>query len=396
MNRSLPVPQAQRIHIGFFGCCNSGKSSLINRLTHQNVSVVSSMPGTTTDLVTKAMELLPLGPVLILDTPGLDDESRLGQKRIQKTREALRRCDIAILVHDGTKERNETEKQLIQTFEQMNTPYLIVQNKCDQIQTKKEGLYVSALTGEGIEKLKNIIASSFSSLEEKPLLKDLVKQNNLVLLIAPIDESAPKGRIILPQQMALREILDQQAIAITLQPQQIPAYLKGLSGTLSLAITDSQAFAQAAKQLPDSVPLTSFSILMARKKGFLKQALQGAKAIHNLQEHDKVLIAEGCTHHRQCKDIGSIQLPALLQKFTKKTLRIELSSGKGFPEDLSSYSLVIHCGGCMLNDKEVQFRMKQCAQAQVPVTNFGTALAYMKGILFRSVSMLKEKEVLEP
>lgn len=353
------------------------------------------MAGTTTDIVTKAMELLPLGPVLIIDTPGFDDQSHLGQKRIQKTKEALRRCDIALLVHDATQEFNKTEKDLIQTFKQMNTPYLIIQNKCDLIQNKKSGIYVSALTAEGIEELKNRIASSFSFKEEKPLLKDLIKEKDQVLLIAPIDESAPKGRIILPQQMALREILDQHAIAITLQPEQIPFYLQNQTSSLTLAITDSQAFSLVAKLLPDSVPLTSFSILMARKKGFLKQALQGAKAIRSLKVQDKILIAEGCTHHRQCKDIGSVQLPALLQKFTNKPLQIELSSGKGFPEDLSSYSLVIHCGGCMLNDKEIQYRMRQCAQANIPVTNFGIILAYMKGILARSIQMLEEKNILE-
>ena len=336
-----------------------------------------------------------LGPVLIIDTPGFDDQSHLGQKRIQKTKEALRRCDIALLVHDATQEFNKTEKDLIQTFKQMNTPYLIIQNKCDLIQHKKNGIYVSALTAEGIEELKNKIASSFSFKEEKSLLKDLIKEKDQVLLIAPIDESAPKGRIILPQQMALREILDQHAIAITLQPEQIPFYLQNQTNSLTLAITDSQAFSLVAKLLPDSVPLTSFSILMARKKGFLKQALQGAKAIHSLKAQDKILIAEGCTHHRQCKDIGSVQLPALLQKFTNKPLQIELSSGKGFPEDLLSYSLVIHCGGCMLNDKEIQYRMRQCAQANIPVTNFGIILAYIKGILARSIQMLEEKNILE-
>ena len=392
------TPNAERVHIGFFGCRNAGKSSLVNRVTNQRLSVVSDVAGTTTDLVTKAMELLPLGPVLILDTPGYDDSGALGEKRVEKTKEALRRCDAAVLVTDCTRDLNATEKELIALFRQLETPYVVAHNKCDLLSDtrQKDALYVSAATGEGVEELKNRLARLAGVQKSAPLLSDLIDPGDFVVLVTPIDAAAPKGRMILPQQMAIREVLDCGAVDVVAQPAELPKVLENLRVPPRLVVTDSQAFATVKQMVPDAIALTSFSILMARKKGFLKTALTGAAAIDRLQNGDTVLIAEGCTHHRQCGDIGSVKLPAWLQKRTGKDLKIELSSGRSFPSDLVKYALVIHCGGCMLNEKEMRWRMHTAVDAGVPFTNYGTAIAYMQGILPRATAMLPEGEVLRP
>lgn len=390
------TPNAERVHIGFFGCRNAGKSSLVNRVTNQQLSVVSDVAGTTTDLVTKAMELLPLGPVLILDTPGYDDSGALGEKRVAKTKEALRRCDAAVLVTDCTRALNATERELIALFEQLETPYIVACNKCDLFSgtRREDALYVSAATGEGVEALKNRLARLTGVQKSRPLLSDLIDPGDFVVLVTPIDAAAPKGRMILPQQMAIREVLDCSAVDVVTQPAELPLALQSLGKVPKLVVTDSQAFETVKKMVPDSIPLTSFSILMARKKGFLKTALAGAAAIDRLQNGDTVLISEGCTHHRQCGDIGSVKLPAWLKKRTGKNLKIELSSGRSFPGDLAKYALVIHCGGCMLNEKEMRYRMRTAADAGVPFTNYGTAIAYMQGILPRATAMLEEGKIL--
>lgn len=389
------TPGAERVHIGFFGCRNAGKSSLVNRITNQQLSVVSDVAGTTTDIVSKAMELLPLGPVLIVDTPGYDDTGELGEKRVEKTKEALRRCDVAVLVTDCTRPMNQTEQELISLFDQLQTPYLVAQNKCDLLhgEREKDALYVSAATGEGAEAFKNRLAGLTGVHQSAPLLADLIAPEDFVVLVTPIDAAAPKGRMILPQQMAIREVLDCGAVDVVTQPDQLPLVLQSLSRAPKLVVTDSQVFAQVSKTVPTSIPLTSFSILMARKKGFLKAALQGASVIDRLQNGDTVLISEGCTHHRQCGDIGSVKLPAWLQKRTGKQLHVELSSGRTFPQDLSRFALVIHCGGCMLNEREMQYRMRTAAENGVPFTNYGTAIAYMNGILPRATAMLPEGEI---
>lgn len=390
------TPNAERVHIGFFGCRNAGKSSLVNRVTNQQLSVVSDVAGTTTDLVTKAMELLPLGPVLILDTPGYDDSGALGEKRVAKTKEALRRCDAAVLVTDCTRDLNATEKELIGLFKQLETPYIVACNKCDLFSgtRREDALYVSAATGEGVEELKNRLARLTGVQKSRPLLSDLINPGDFVVLVTPIDAAAPKGRMILPQQMAIREVLDCSAVDVVTQPAELPLALQNLGKVPKLVVTDSQAFETVKKMVPDSIPLTSFSILMARKKGFLKTALAGAAAIDRLQNGDTVLISEGCTHHRQCGDIGSVKLPAWLKKRTGKNLKIELSSGRSFPGDPAKYALVIHCGGCMLNEKEMRYRMRTAADAGVPFTNYGTAIAYMQGILPRATAMLEEGKIL--
>lgn len=389
------TPGAERVHIGFFGCRNAGKSSLVNRITNQQLSVVSDVAGTTTDIVSKAIELLPLGPVLIVDTPGYDDTGALGKKRVEKAKEALRRCDVAVLVTDCTRPMNQTEQELISLFDQLQTPYLVAQNKCDLLhgEREKDALYVSAATGEGAEAFKNRLAGLTGVHKSAPLLADLIAPEDFVVLVTPIDAAAPKGRMILPQQMAIREVLDCGAVDVVTQPDQLPLVLQSLSCVPKLVVTDSQAFAQVSKTVPSSIPLTSFSILMARKKGFLKAALQGASVIDRLQNGDTVLISEGCTHHRQCGDIGSVKLPAWLQKRTGKQLHVELSSGRTFPQDLSRFALVIHCGGCMLNEREMQYRMRTAAENGVPFTNYGTAIAYMNGILPRATAMLPEGEI---
>ena len=389
------TPSGERVHIGFFGKRNAGKSSVVNAVTGQELSVVSDVKGTTTDPVTKAMELLPLGPVVIIDTPGFDDEGKLGELRVRKTKQILNRTDIAVLIVDGTSGISETDRQLIGIFAEKQLPYIIVYNKSDLAEKSgcaENEIAVSALTGANIWELKEKIAAFAKAAEAAPkhLIADLLQPEDTVVLVTPIDSSAPKGRMILPQVQTLRDVLDADAMALFTKEHQLEATLKKLSAPPKMVVTDSQAFAMVSRIVPDEVPLTSFSILMARYKGFLETAVEGAAAISRLNDGDTVLISEGCTHHRQCGDIGSVKLPALLKKTTGKELKIELSSGREFPEDLSGISLVIHCGGCMLSEREMTYRMKSAADQSVPFTNYGIALAMMNGILKRSISIFPD------
>lgn len=386
------TPSGDRVHIGFFGRRNAGKSSVVNAVTGQELSVVSETRGTTTDPVRKAMELLPLGPVLIVDTPGFDDEGQLGALRVKRTRQVLNRTDVAVLVADATQGLGPCERELLALFAEKEIPYLIAWNKCDLLpelpQPGAHEIYVSALKGIHLNELKEEIAHRVRLEAQKAqLVGDLIQPGDLILLVIPIDSAAPKGRLILPQQQVIRDILDTGAAAICVKETELRATLDKLGTPPALVITDSQVFAQVAADVPQEIPLTSFSILMARKKGLLEEAVRGAAAIERLKDGDKVLISEGCTHHRQCDDIGTVKLPRWLRSYTGKELVIGTSSGQGFPEDLSPYALILHCGGCMLSEREVRYRMK-CAQDQgVPITNYGIAIAYLKGILKRSVQM---------
>ncbi len=385
------TPNSQRVNIGFFGCRNAGKSSLVNKITNQNLCVVSDFAGTTTDIVSKAMELLPLGAVLVVDTPGIDDDGKLGQKRVEKTKEALRRCDIAVLVTDCTRELNSFEKNLINEFENRKVPYLVVKNKCDLLsKTVSDGLFVSAKTGFGVEELKNKIATVVKTENSNLLLEDIVEKGDIVVLVTPIDESAPKGRLILSQQQVVRNVLDCGGINVVAKEDELEHTLDVLKIQPKIVITDSQVFDFVANIVDESISLTSFSILMARKKGFLKTAVKGAVNIDNLKNGDTVLISEGCTHHRQCKDIGTVKLPKMLEKFTGKKLNFEFTSGNSFAENLDGVSLVIHCGGCMLNEKEMKYRQEVAEKNGVAFTNYGTAIAYMNSILKRSTKMISE------
>ena len=399
------TPSGERIHIGFFGRRNAGKSSLVNAVTGQDLAVVSDVRGTTTDPVTKAMELLPMGPVVIIDTPGFDDEGSLGELRIRKTRQVLNRTDVAVLVADSTEELKTCDRELLELFQKKEIPYLIAWNKCDlldehakeELQRTKSSVCVSALQKTGIQELKERIAHlGQEDSAKKVLVRDLIKPLDRIVLVIPIDKAAPKGRLILPQQQVIRDILDGGGAAVCVRDHELTQTLKAFQEPPAMVITDSQVFAQVSKDVPEEIPLTSFSILMARYKGLLEAAVQGVTAIDQLKDGDTVLISEGCTHHRQCDDIGTVKLPRLLRTYTGKELNIENSSGMGFPEDLSPYAMVVHCGGCMLNEREVRFRMK-CAQDQgVPITNYGIAIAHMRGILKRSVQMLPQvREMLE-
>ena len=406
------TPSGERIHIGFFGRRNAGKSSLVNAVTGQDLAVVSDVRGTTTDPVTKAMELLPMGPVVIIDTPGFDDEGSLGELRIRKTRQVLNRTDVAVLVADSTEELKPCDKERMELFRKKEIPYLIAWNKCDLLDENAEekllrtdsdgsiptaGICVSALQKTGIQELKECIAHlGQEDSGKKALVRDLIRPLDRVILVIPIDKAAPKGRLILPQQQVIRDILDGGGAAVCVRDHELAQTLQAFQEPPAMVITDSQVFAQVSEVVPEEIPLTSFSILMARYKGLLEEAVQGVTAIDQLKDGDTVLISEGCTHHRQCDDIGTVKLPRLLRSYTGKELNIETSSGMGFPEDLSPYAMVIHCGGCMLNEREVRFRMK-CAQDQgVPITNYGIAIAHMRGILKRSTQMLPQvRKILE-
>lgn len=382
------VPSGERVHIAFFGKRNSGKSSLVNAVTGQNLCVVSDVKGTTTDPVYKAMELLPLGAVMIIDTAGFDDCGELGEMRVQKTMQVLCKTDIAILV-TNSETLDEYETELLNLFKDKKIPYVKVRNKCDLLDEIPENdmIYISTLTGYNINFLKEKIARMIKS-DDKRLVGELVKSDDFVILVTPVDESAPKGRLILPQQQAIRDILDSRACSIVIQETQLKNTLEKI--TPSLVITDSQVFKQVSAQTPENIPLTSFSILMAKYKGFLDTAVEGVSKIKNLKNCDRILISEGCTHHRQCKDIGTVKLPDWLEKYTGKNLLFDFSSGTEFPENLSEYSLIIHCGGCMLNEREVQSRMERAIKQNIPFTNYGTAIAYMNGILKRSLKIFPE------
>lgn len=388
------TPSAERVHISFFGRRNAGKSSLVNAVTGQELSVVSDVKGTTTDPVYKSMELLPLGPVTIIDTPGFDDEGALGELRVKKTKQILNKTDIAVLVADSSAGLTAAENELIELFKAKNIPYIVAYNKSDIAPESicgDCGIAVSALTKNNINELKERIAAIARTDEEpRRIVGDLLSAGDFAVLVTPIDEAAPKGRLILPQQQTVRDILDADAMAVVTKEFQLAETLAKLGTKPAMVITDSQAFGMVSRIVPEDIPLTSFSILMARYKGFLRTAVKGAAAISRLEDGDCVLISEGCTHHRQCGDIGSVKLPALLKKYTGKDLKIELSSGRDFPEELSPFSLIIHCGGCMLNGREVEYRRKSAEDQLVPFTNYGTAIALMNGILRRSLEIFPE------
>lgn len=383
---------ADRIHIAFFGKRNAGKSSVVNAVTAQKLSIVSDVLGTTTDPVTKAMEILPLGAVVIIDTPGIDDEGELGALRVKKSYQVLNKTDIAVLVVDASVGKSNEDNALIERFKQKNIPYITAYNKSDisavNVSADNE-ICVSAKTGENIYQLKELIAKQAKGLENsKHIISDMLEENDIVVLVVPIDSAAPKGRLILPQQQTIRDILDAHAIAITVQDTELKAVLSSLAKKPKMVITDSQAFKKVSKDTPDDILLTSFSILFARYKGNLELVLSGVKAIDTLQNGDTVLISEGCTHHRQCDDIGTVKLPNWLQKYTGKTLNFEYSSGTEFPEDIKKYKMIIHCGGCMLSEREMKYRLKYAQDEGIPITNYGTAIAYMNGILERSTEII--------
>ena len=387
------TPSANRTHIGFFGCRNAGKSSVVNAVTGQELCIVSDTKGTTTDPVQKAMELLPLGPVVIIDTPGYDDEGELGMLRVRRTKQVLNKTDVAVLVVDASVGIRSFDAELLALFEAKQIPYCLVYNKCDiaSAPAGTNALCVSANTGFGIHELKETIAQLAPKEGPEPqLVGDLIRPGDFVVLVTPIDESAPKGRLILPQQQVIRDILDHHAMSIVVQDTELADTLNRLGTKPAMVITDSQVFAKAAADTPEDIPLTSFSILMARYKGLLETAVKGAAAIHSLQDGDRILISEGCTHHRQCEDIGTVKLPRLLKKVTGKDITFHTSSGNEFPEDLSGYKLVIHCGGCMLPGREVLYRMKCASDQNIPITNYGIALAYLQGILERSIAMFPD------
>lgn len=381
---------AQRLHIGFFGTVNSGKSSLVNALTGQKLSIVSDTKGTTTDPVQKAMELLPIGPVVVIDTPGLDDGTELGKLRIERTMQMLRKTDIAVIVTDTSKKHGET-KSFIEKVKEKGIPFVLVRNKCDLAEDDAERndvLFVSAKTGKNIDELKKRIAESIPATKaEKRIVSDLLKKGDAVILVTPIDESAPKGRLILPQQQTIRDILDIGGICITVQPNELTSSLSLLKEPPRMVICDSQVFGYVDSVVPKDIALTSFSILFARYRGNFEQLIRGVNAIDRLKDGDTVLISEGCTHHRQCGDIGTVKLPGWLKKYTGKELNFRLTSGGEFPEELSGIALVVHCGGCMLNAKELSGRLENCEADGVNVTNYGIAIAKMHGILERSLSV---------
>ena len=388
------TPSGERVHTGFFGRRNAGKSSVVNAVTGQELSVVSEVRGTTTDPVSKAMELLPLGPVVIIDTPGFDDEGSLGELRVRRTRQILNKTDIAVLIVDAAEGLKDCDRELTALFEEKKIPYITVFNKSDLADSCSESgvMYVSALTGAGIHELKEKIASMKPDGSDKRLVADKINAGDLIILVVPIDKAAPKGRLILPQQQAIRDILDTGAAALVTRDTELAETLEKLGHRPDLVITDSQVFGKVDRIIPADVPLTSFSILMARYKGLLDEAVKGVSAISSLRDGDTVLIAEGCTHHRQCGDIGSVKIPKWLLEYTGKDLRFKTVSGTEFPEDLSPYAMVIHCGGCMLSEREVSSRAKNAADQNIPITNYGTMIAFVHGILKRSLGIFPELE----
>lgn len=387
---------ADRVHIGFFGLRNAGKSSLVNAVTNQDLSLVSDVLGTTTDPVRKAMELLPIGPVVIIDTPGLDDEGLLGEARVKRARTVLNTVDIAILVTDAGKAFSELERELVDLFISKKIPYIIVHNKIDEcesidIRETEREIWVSARLGTNVEQLKEKIGKIAGKAEsDRRIVADLLCENDTVLLVIPIDKAAPKGRLILPQQQTIRDILDAGARVVICRDSELATTLADMERMPSLVITDSQVFGKVSKIVPAGVPLTSFSILFARYKGNLLGAVRGAAKLDSLSDGDRILISEGCTHHRQCGDIGTVKLPKWISEYTQKSLELEFTSGRDFPEDLSPYSLIIHCGGCMLTEREMQYRARQAEDAGVPMTNYGMVIAHTHGILKRSLEPFEE------
>ena len=388
------MPAAERVHISFFGCRNAGKSSLVNAVTGQAVSVVSEVKGTTTDPVSKTMELLPLGPVVITDTPGFDDAGGLGSLRVERTRQILRRTDLAVLVVDSAAGLQETDRELLRLFGERNIPFLVAMNKQDLCRTVPEDdrtVAVSALTGEGVRELKERMARLLPGrAAEKRLIADLVRPADCVVLVCPIDESAPKGRLILPQQHAIRDLLEAGALPLVTRETELPDALSALASPPRMVVTDSQAFRAVAPRVPEEIPLTSFSILMARYRGFLETAVRGVAALRSLRDGSRVLMAEGCTHHRQCNDIGTVKIPRWLREHTGRAIEIDTCSGPDFPEDLSPYDAIIHCGGCMITEKEVQARREMAEAQGVPFTNYGLVIAHITGVLERSLRLFPE------
>ncbi|NLX90785.1 MAG: [FeFe] hydrogenase H-cluster maturation GTPase HydF [Firmicutes bacterium] len=386
------TPSANRIHIGFFGKRNSGKSSLVNAVTGQDLAVVSHVKGTTTDPVYKSMELLPIGPVMIIDTPGIDDEGALGELRVKKSRQVLNKTDVAVLVIDSVSGKSKEDEELIALFDEKKINYIVVYNKADLLAQEPpetdNAIVVSAKTGYNIETLKEKIAALAETEEPKrKIVGDLIEPSDFVMLVTPIDKSAPKGRLILPQQQTIRDILDAGATAIVVKDPEFRETLENLGKKPKLVITDSQVFAKVSTDTPKDIFLTSFSILFARYKGDLEIAVKGVKTLDFLQDGDTVLISEGCTHHRQCDDIGTVKLPRWMKDYSKKQLNFKFTSGTEFPDDLSPYKLIVHCGGCMLNEREMKYRQKCAMDQHVPITNYGILISYMQGILDRSIAI---------
>jgi len=395
---------AERVHIGFFGLRNAGKSSVVNAVTGQSLSLVSETKGTTTDPVQKAMELLPIGPVVIIDTPGIDDVGTLGEMRVKRAMQVLDKTDIAILVVDAEKGLQQADQELLKLFEKKKIPHITVYNKSDllatvpslpeKLQEKNDAIYVSAKSGDQIYELKERIGAltkaASAKADEKRIVADLIQPEDVVVLVVPIDSAAPKGRLILPQQQTIRDVLESGAISVVTRETELPQTLRALGKKPALVITDSQAFQKVNADTPADVPLTSFSILFARYKGDLKEAVHGAAQLDKLQNGDTVLISEGCTHHRQCGDIGTVKLPNWIRNYTGKELSFEFTSGGEFPEDLSPYALVVHCGGCMLNDREMKARIARAVAQNVPITNYGICIAQVHGILKRSVELFSD------
>ena len=392
------TPSSERVHIGLFGKRNAGKSSVINAVTNQDIAIVSAVRGTTTDPVYKSMELLPLGPVMLIDTPGLDDEGELGALRVQKGLDVLRKTDIALLIVDGTARMSPEDERLEEELKKRRLPYLVVFNKWDLVQEKSAGeensgaepederhIRVSARTGEGIQELKERLARMVPAGKEKRLVGDLLEPQDLVVLVVPIDKAAPKGRLILPQQQTIRDVLESGAVSVVVREKELKETLKKLGTKPKLVITDSQVFGLVDRDTPEDILLTSFSILFARYKGNLAQAVRGAGALESLRDGDKILISEGCTHHRQCDDIGTVKLPRWIENYTGKKPEFVFTSGTGFERNLKEYHMIVHCGGCMLNEQEMQYRLKMAESQGVPMTNYGILIAYMKGILERSL-----------
>ena len=392
------TPSSERVHIGLFGKRNAGKSSVINAVTNQDIAIVSAVRGTTTDPVYKSMELLPLGPVMLIDTPGLDDKGELGALRVQKGLDVLRKTDIALLIVDGTAGMSPEDERMEEELKKRGLPYLVVFNKWDLVQEKSAGeensgaepeyerhIRVSARTGEGIQELKERLARMVPAGKEKRLVGDLLKPQDLVVLVVPIDKAAPKGRLILPQQQTIRDVLESGAVSVVVREKELKETLKKLGTKPKLVITDSQVFGLVDRDTPEDILLTSFSILFVRYKGNLAQAVRGAGALESLRDGDKILISEGCTHHRQCDDIGTVKLPRWIENYTGKKPEFVFTSGTGFERNLKEYHMIVHCGGCMLNEQEMQYRLKMAESQGVPMTNYGILIAYMKGILERSL-----------
>lgn len=398
------TPMSERVHIGFFGRRNAGKSSVMNAVTGQELAVVSDVKGTTTDPVYKSMELLPLGPVVMIDTPGIDDEGQLGQLRVQKSRQVLNKTDAAVLVIDGTEGVFPEDEALVERIRKKGIPFVVVLNKKDlfcqevikgtaeKLSVSEQNIVaVSAVGGDGIRELKErIVAAAKQEESGRQIVRDMIRPGEFVVLVVPIDKAAPKGRLILPQQQTIRDILDGSGVSVVVKETELKQTLAALGKKPAMVITDSQAFEKVAADTPEDILLTSFSILFARYKGNLQQAVHGVTALDSLKDGDTVLISEGCTHHRQCDDIGTVKIPHWIREYTGKQVNIETTSGTGFPDDLSPYHMIIHCGGCMLNEREMKYRIS-CAEDQgVPMTNYGILIAYVKGILKRSVEAFPE------